>query len=815
MLFRLFTLLVFVVLGSMALAQAGGPVPEEEAPAEQDLPEVFDDLGEWEALAQRVEAALSAGRVSTATLDDLRASLTEWRDRFLTRQNTNAARIETLRQQIAALGEATEGEDPRVVARRDELNSMLEDLRAPRLLAAAAHARASGLISQIDAQIRSRQAAALTERVQSPLDPTGWGQTLAAFNSGYRLLRAEAVNVRSSPLFGTQWRDALPEALLSAAAALILLLRGRRWAGWVEGRVTTRSRRGRGVWRFVISLSAVLLPLLGLFLLENAIDALDILGRRGEQVLSIIPAAAILPFFGHWLARLLLYPPVQGAEAALELPEEARDGASRQITVLSVVLALILVLTEFMNATEFNDVAWAVVLFVTGVMLSFSLFRLGRLMRATSDMGEAGGEADETSEKRGFRMVIRRLLGRILTLVSVAGVLAGAAGYVAAFELMVVPAAITLYVLGVLVILQRLSVDLYTLLSGFDDGAQDALIPVLIGFALALMSVPVLALVWGARVTDLTEILARAREGFAIGETRISPTDFLTFVLVFAVGYTVVRLLQGALRSSILPRTKLDIGGRNAIVAGTGYLGIFLAAVIAITTAGIDLSGLAIVAGALSVGIGFGLQNIVSNFVSGIILLIERPISEGDWIQVGTEMGYVRDISVRSTRIETFDRTDVIIPNADLVSGQVTNWTRGNSVGRVIVPVGVAYGTDTARVERILLDVAEGHPLVLANPAPAVIFQGFGADSLDFEIRAILRDVNWVLSVKSEMNHEIAKRFAEEGIEIPFAQRDIWLRNPESLRGRPSASGTDTQIEERAAPRDPADPDADADAGEA
>jgi small-conductance mechanosensitive channel len=471
--------------------------------------------------------------------------------------------------------------------------------------------------------------------------------------------------------------------------------------------------------------------------------------------------------------------PREDEDPLIPISVERRRAARADIYTLSLVVVLRSILDTLLSFGTISDVTEPVLNFPLTVLAGVFLFRIGQVLRSASQVVvDDDGERKVTTFSR-----IMRLIGLAAVILAVVGPLMAAIGYGQAGDALVEPAILSLSVLGIVIVLQRFLADVYGWITGQGVAAREALVPVLVGFIVLLSATPVLALIWGARIADLTELWSAFSKGFAVGDSRVSPSDFITFVVIFVGGYMITRLLQGALRNNVLPKTQIDKGGQNAIVSGIGYVGIFVAALMAITGAGIDLSSLAIVAGALSVGIGFGLQNIVSNFVSGIILLIERPISEGDWIEVGGKHGYVRAISVRSTRIETFDRTDVIVPNADLVSGTVTNYTRGNTIGRLIMNVGVAYGTDTKKVEGILREIAEAQPMVLANPAPFILFSGFGSDSLDFEIRMILRDVNWSLTVKNDVNHQILARFVEEGIEMPFAQRDIWIKNPEALVG--------------------------------
>lgn len=284
---------------------------------------------------------------------------------------------------------------------------------------------------------------------------------------------------------------------------------------------------------------------------------------------------------------------------------------------------------------------------------------------------------------------------------------------------------------------------------------------------------------WGLPDKQLAELKGALIDGFGIGKLTVSPARILLGAFFFACGWTLVSWMKMQMEKRWLENASFSLSAKETLVTMTGYCGIAVAVILGLSVAGFSFSNLAVIAGALSVGIGFGMQNIVNNFVSGLIILFERPVKRGDWISIGNTQGYVQKISVRSTLIQTFDRSDVIVPNSELISNQVVNMTLNDNYGRIIVPIGVAYGSDTELVRTILLDIAARNQDVVndgAAPRPQVLFLAFGDSALQFELRCHLRNIDRRLMIISEINYEIDRAFRRHNISIPFPQRDIHIK---------------------------------------
>jgi len=304
---------------------------------------------------------------------------------------------------------------------------------------------------------------------------------------------------------------------------------------------------------------------------------------------------------------------------------------------------------------------------------------------------------------------------------------------------------------------------------------------------IALAAAPLALALIGVDADRARQIFVRLFAGFRLGSLYISPADILLAVAAFIGVLTAMRFLEGLLDRGPLAHSRIDPGLRHSLTTLFGWFGLIIAAAVGASTLGVDLSNLALIAGALSVGIGFGLQSVVNNFVSGLILLFERPVKVGDWVVTNSGEGFVRRINIRSTEIETFDRSTIIVPNADLVSQTVTNFTHRDALGRVIVKVGVSYKSDPERVRAVLQRVAAENPDLLRFPEPLIVWTNFGESSLDFELRGFVSDITKGLGVRTELRFAIFRAFKEEGIEIPFPHREVFLRTGADTADRPPA----------------------------
>ncbi|KQW28763.1 mechanosensitive ion channel protein [Rhizobium sp. Root274] len=544
--------------------------------------------------------------------------------------------------------------------------------------------------------------------------------------------------------------------------------------------------------RFSVAFWSTILPSMALsFFLASAyflLDTFNVLRPDIAPIAAAFFALIGLVFFVTAVSRAVLAPSAANWRLVKLSNKGARD-ISIAIFLMAVVNGLDYLLAVISDAYSSPVVLTVMKSLGSSVIVGFLLFFVSFLRPVLSDKGDPNAPGRPWPRAAAVTL---RAIGVLLILLAGIGYI-GLSRFLAT-QIIVTGAVVATMYIGILsgkaisapnqfgetrvgrYIARRFKLGPVGLdQSGIAAGLLIYMFALVAGLPLILMS-------WGFQLRDMQLWLFNLFTEINIGTIRISIFGILGGLLLFVVGLMLTRWFQKWLDGNVMARSQVDGGVRNSVKMGVGYLGTGIAGIVGISAAGIDLSSLALVAGALSLGIGFGLQNIVSNFVSGLILLVERPFKVGDHVITGVNEGIVKRISVRATEIETFRRQSIIVPNSELINTPLGNWTHRNRVQRSEIPVSVAYDADPQEVIDVLLEVVNGMPDILRNPEPHVEFLRFGASSLDFELRFHLADMSEGLNVRNRVRMEILQAFRARGIVMPYPHQDVMLHVREQDR---------------------------------
>lgn len=778
---RMMVITVFsIALGLLASATL--------AYAQQTAPS-FAALESSRAALDQLETTLKQDRLSTDELIELGRVIVPIRDDLISKITDLGPRLAEIETRLQQLGVAPAAdappEPPTLAAERAQLiknfTALDAEIKQARLLAL----RANQLAQTITKRRYTAYAGELFTRSWSILDPSFWIQASEALIGDTRHVVELFVTWRQFIASESSTGRIAGAVLMLAIIAVSAIVGLRRWRQWTTPAhpASRFGKAARSLWAMVRR--ATFEPLLVLVAVQ-VVKGSGLLPVQFNDIANGLVIAVALGAFGCGVATGVMAP--HEPERRLLVID---DNTARVLSQHLVAAARLVMVFAFFDVVQkhiysppiligFASVLFALAMVVVMLHLLFA-------MRATTT------EADE--RKMPDHAWIRGIAWLVTTAIAVS-LLAGYARLAGFLSERLLATAIIVGAFYVLIVFSdALFADAFTAETrrGRAIAANLGLQPRRISLIGALMSgVARLVLLllavrlilgpWEGTTGDLADALKGLSFAFTLGEATISLKAMLVALAVLIAGIFLTRLARHWLESSILRHTDLEPSLQLSVGIIFGYAGIIVSIMVALGALGIDLQKIALVAGALSVGIGFGLQSIVSNFVSGLILLTERPIRVGDWIVIKGEEGFVRRIRVRATEVETFERASVIIPNSELISGLVKNWTHGNILGRVSVKVGVSYNSDPEQVRDSLLEVAAEHPFVLKEPAPFVLLMAFGDNALEFELRCIVRDIQQRLIIQSELNYAVLARFRKAGIDIPFPQRTIHIAGDATYR---------------------------------
>ncbi|KQP52896.1 mechanosensitive ion channel protein MscS [Methylobacterium sp. Leaf106] len=762
-----------------APAPAAKPPAPKQAVSEA-IKNVRDRLDEAKANLDEREKLLAGRNVDPANLLKARDGLDAIADRIRQIIDATTPRLEAARERLTQLGpkpkEGEEGED--VAKERVEREHAVAEIDETQRLAKSLLVQSDQIIDQITNKRRAAFTRGLFERSSALVNPDLWMRIADDVPRDIRALQAAVTDIAG--LFGRNgsiWNLLLLGVALGISVALYFGRRniaprlGRRSQSVVD---PTQRMKLMAAWR--VFLLGTVPAVVGSYAVYYALDSTDLLPQRLMPVAGAILGGLAFIAFVEALCDALLSP-----EKPSWRPAPLSDSTASRLTRLAVGIATVITVVKSIEALNSGIYAALSISIATrgiGALATILILAIGLHRFAdTADKEEACFGPYVAPESTTTIGGPARLLG--WAAVIVIGI-APLVGYVA----------FAAFLIDQLVWTACLIALLYLLISSADTFIggtlkdetrfatalqantglrkrsinQIAVLSTGLARVVLILVAALLALApWGLDSTDVFTSVRSAFFGFKVGDVTISLSTIAYAVGLLVIGVVITRAVQRWLEQTYLPATDLDAGLRNSISTITGYCGFLIALALAFSYLGLSLEKLTIVAGALSVGIGFGLQSIVNNFVSGLLLLWERPIRVGDQVLIGDSEGIVKRISVRSTEIQTFDRSAVIVPNSNLISGIVKNRVRGDRTGRVTITVNVLRNQDPVRAAEMLVACASAHPDVLKEPAPRVVFRKIGDPFLEFELIAMIIDVSMGLKVTSDLNFSVFQALSGAG----------------------------------------------------
>jgi potassium efflux system protein len=735
------------------------------------------DLDQTRAALSTTEAALKDKNLTDADLQALKAqndalalALQGAIADLTPRLAASAKRLAELTPKSGETAPTTDVAAKELDSEKKHHDTLDANLRAARAMLL----QADDLSTRISAARRQLFARHTFARSSSILNPELWAAVWREVPIDIEVMRS---------LIGN-WLDAVGERLslaqkIGVAAVVLALALAAAPLSWLSRRVAHRDPGANAPSRLKRALAAAwiffilaALPLGALGLIASALDAYDLSDPSVQGIIDAALDAARVLIVVNALARGILAPGL----AAWRLAPMSDRSASiiyRAAMAIAAIWAAERLIEPAADAVASLNIAVAG-RGVGAILVSLTIAYALRQFAAQAASAAGPRQTDHWAPAR--------TLGWALGFVILAAALTG---YIA-FATFLINQAIYLTALGSLLYLIDCIVQDGTdallkpdapvgarllAIVGLRRNVLAQIVVVLQGAARLVALVIAIAAVlgpWGVQSQDMFGALRAAYFGFSVGGVTLSLSSMIGAVAVFAIVLFITRMIQNWLGARLLPQTRLDAGVRNSVRTIFGYAGAIVAVLLAGAQIGLDVQKLALIAGGLSVGIGFGLQTIANNFVSGLILLWERGIRVGDWVVVGGEQGFVRAINARATEIETFDRGTLIVPNSNLVSGVVKNWVRNDRVGRIIVAVNVAYESDVDEVRDMLIAAAKAQDQVLAIPAPTVLFAEYADWALKFNLICFVDDIELGERTRSDINFDILRRMREAGLRIPY-----------------------------------------------